>query len=189
MDSQQPDVRPAQEHASPKPSRGAVIDVVAAALADIGVEHSQSSPGTFAVSLPGTNKLSTECALVVGEHTLEIRAFVARNPEENHQEVYRWLLERNLKLAGIAFSVDRTGDIHLIGRLSLAAVTADELDRLLGHLAETADSTFNTILAKGFESSIRREWKFRLRNGDSTRNLAAFQQFRPDAEDDPEGKM
>lgn len=159
--------------------RQQVIDVVAAALADLGVEHEQSSPGTFSVSLPGTNKLSTECALVVGEHTVEARAFVARNPEENHEGVHRWLLERNLKLAGIAFSIDRTGDIYLIGRLSLPSVTADEIDRLLGHIAETSDSTFNTILAKGFESSIRREWKFRLRNGDSTRNLAAFQQFRP----------
>lgn len=158
-----------------------VIEMVAEALVELELEHEQSAQGVFSVSLPGTNKLQTECALVVGQHTVEVRAFVARNPEENHEAVYRWLLERNLKLAGIAFSIDRTGDIYLIGRLSLPSVTADELDRLLGHLAETSDSTFNTILAKGFESSIRREWAYRLRTGDSTRNLEAFKQFRPES--------
>ena len=61
-----------------------------------------------------------------------MHAFVCRNPDENHERVYRWLLERNLRMYGVAFAVDRLGDIYLDGRLPLAAVTPDELDRLLG---------------------------------------------------------
>ncbi len=35
--------------------------------------------------------------LDLGPHALGVHAFVCRNPDENHERVYRWLLERNLK--------------------------------------------------------------------------------------------
>ena len=44
-----------------------------------------------------------------------MHAFVCRQPDENHERVYRWLLERNLKMYGVAFAVDRLGDIYLDG--------------------------------------------------------------------------
>ena len=105
------------------------------------------------MSLPGTRKLVTECALEVGQYALNLRAFVARRPDENHAEVFRWLLERNLKLYGVAFALDALGDIYLTGKLALAGVTPGEVDRLLGVVADTADSSFNAIVALG----LRRE--------------------------------
>ena len=139
----------------------------------------QTGPGLFSVTLPGTHKLRTECALQLGRHHLDLRAFVARNPDENHERVYRWLLERNLRLYGIRFSVDSLGDIYLTARISRSAVTSDEIDRLLGSVATTADSSFNTILELGFAESIRKEWAWRLSRGESTANLAAFTRFAP----------
>jgi len=139
----------------------------------------QTAPGLFSVAPPGSRKLSTECGLQLGQHHLDLRAFVARNPDENHERVYRWLLERNLRLYGIRFSVDSLGDIYLTARISRSAVTADEVDRLLGSVAATADSSFNTILELGFAESIRREWAWRLSRGESTANLAAFTRFAP----------
>ena len=50
-------------------------------------------------------------------HGLNLRAFVARKPDENHEGVYRWLLERNLKLPGVCFAVDALGDIYLNSRV------------------------------------------------------------------------
>jgi len=41
-----------------------------------------------------------------------------------------------------------------------------------------SDDNFNPALAIGFESSIRREWAWRIKRGESTVNLAAFAQFR-----------
>ena len=52
----------------------------------------------FIVTIAGVRKLSTTCSLSVGTSALTINAFVARNPDENHEGVYRWLLERNLKM-------------------------------------------------------------------------------------------
>jgi hypothetical protein len=153
--------------------------VVRAYLADSGQPWDEPAPGEFAVELPGERKLKTACSLAVRDHSLVVSAFVARKPDENHEAVYRWLLERNARLSGIAFAVDPVGDVYLAGRLPLHAVTADELDRLLGVVLDTADSSFNTILELGFASSIRREWEWRLARGESTRNLAAFEHLRP----------
>ena len=74
----------------------------------------------------------TPCRLDVGAHAFGVHAFVCRQPDENHERVYRWLLERNLRMYGVAFAVDAAGDIYLDGRLPLAAVTPEEVDRLLG---------------------------------------------------------
>lgn len=103
-----------------------------------------------------------------------MHAFVARHPDENHEAVYRWLLERNLKMYGVAFAVDHLGDIHLDGKVPLHAITPTEVDRLLGAVLEYADSSFNTILELGFASSIRKEYEWRVSRGESTRNLDAF---------------
>jgi hypothetical protein len=135
------------------------------------------------VKLPGTRKLSTTVALKVGDHTLSLNAFVIRRPDENHEGVYRWLLERNLRLYGMAYAVDRLGDIYLTARLPLAAVSEEEVDRLLGAVLENADEPFNTLLELGFAGAIRREWEWRTKRGEPTGNLAAFAHLREPAPD------
>ncbi|GAA2112683.1 YbjN domain-containing protein [Microlunatus panaciterrae] len=154
--------------------------VIRTVLEELALAWGETEPGLFSVTLPGTRKLSTECALQVGQHGLNVRAFVARSPDENHREVYRWLLERNLRLYGIAFCVDSLGDVYLTGRVSLEAVTPAEVDRLLGSVADASDSSFNTILELGFADSIRREWAWRHTRGESTANLAAFAHLDPE---------
>ena len=156
-----------------------VSAVVRAALTELDLDWTETAPGLFGVTLPGTRKLTTECALQVGHHGLSVRAFVARNPDDDHERVYRWLLQKNLTLYGVAFAVDALGDVYLSGRVSLAAVSAAEVDRLLGAVAQTADDSFNTILELGFADSIRREWAWRRSRGESTANLAAFTHLDP----------
>ena len=90
---------------------------------------------------------------------------MCRRPDENHEGVYRWLLERNLRMFAVAFSLDAAGDIFLDARLPLAGVTAEEVDRLLGSVLTYADESFNTILELGFATSIRREWEWRRARG------------------------
>ncbi|MGH8969415.1 MAG: YbjN domain-containing protein [Actinomycetes bacterium] len=146
-------------------------------LADL--EHEEPTPGTFVVTLPGEHKLKTTCSMVVGAHSLSVNAFVARRPDENHEAVHRWLLERNTRMYAVAFALDQLGDIYLSGRLPLTAVTPDEVDRLLGSVLEYSDSAFNTILELGFATSIRKEWAWRHLRGEPTRNLEAFRHLDP----------
>lgn len=155
------------------------IAAIRTALGELDLEWSEAEPGLFRVTLPGTRKLQTECALEVGRHTVSVRAFVARRPDENEAAVYRWLLGHNLRLSQVAFSLDSLGDIYLTGRLPIGGVTAESVDRLLGQVAGTADSSFNTILELGFATSIRREWVWRRSRGESTANLSAFLHLDP----------
>ncbi|MFJ8470391.1 YbjN domain-containing protein [Kitasatospora sp. NPDC094011] len=152
------------------------LTLLRTALADAGVawEPATTDPYTLVATLPGTRKLSTTCALRVGDHTLSVNAFVIRRPDENHEAFYRWLLERNLRLHGVAYAMDALGDVYLAGRLPLEALTPDTVDQLLGTVLENADEPFNTLLELGFASAIRREWEWRTKRGESTRNLAAF---------------
>jgi hypothetical protein len=113
-----------------------------------------------------------------------VEAFVCRKPDENAEELYRFLLRRNARLYGVAFSLDPAGDVYLVGRLPLHAITADEVDRILGSVLEYADDSFDRLLEIGFAGSIRREWAWRQKNGESTRNLQAFARFAdPDRSD------
>ncbi len=152
----------------------AACTAVRTALESGDIAYDEPEPGTFVATLPGEHKLRTTCSLVVGAHTVSVNAFVARRPDENAEKVYRWLLERNLRLAGVAFALDRQGDIYLTGRLPVAAATPEEIDRLLGVVLDAADGSFNRILELGFAGAIRREWRWRLDRGESTANLTAF---------------
>jgi len=149
-------------------------DVVRAHLDESEIEFEESADGVFSFALPGEKKLQTAVRLDLGAHALGVHAFVCRRPDENHERVYRWLLERNLKMYAVAFAVDHHGDIYLDARLPLAAVTAEELDRLLGSVLTYADESFNTILELGFAASIRKEWEWRKLRGEPTHNLEAF---------------
>jgi hypothetical protein len=155
-------------------AREAAIASVRAALQDGELDWVESAEGVFDVVLPGERKLTTPCRLDVGDHALGVHAFVCRKPDENHVGVYRWLLERNMRMFGVAFGLDAAGDIFLDARLPLAAASAEEVDRLLGVVLSYADESFNTLLELGFASSIRREYEWRLSRGESLRNLEAF---------------
>ena len=111
---------------------------------------------------------------MVAEQSLSVSAFVVRNPDENHEAVYRYLLRRNLRLPGLAYAIDTAGDVYLTGRVPLAGVDAAYLDQLLGVVLDAADGAFNELLALGFLESMKKEWAWRVSRGESTRNLDAF---------------
>ena len=138
----------------------------------------------FVVTLPGEKKLKTVVSLVVGDRTLKAMAFVVRNPDENHEDVYRLLLQRNLRLPGVAYGIDSSGDVYLTGRLPLAGLDTAGLDVLLGAMLEASDGIFNDVLARGFLSSMKKEWHWRVTHDESTRNLDAFRHLLENDRDD-----
>ena len=144
-------------------------------LTDTGVEWERGARGgEFVVTLPGEKKLKTVVSLVVGDSDLSVSAFVIRNPDENHEDFYRSLLRRNLRLPGLAYAIDGSGDVYVTGRVPLAGVDADRLDQVLGVVLEAADAPFNELLVIGFLTSMQKEWDWRVSRGESLRNLEAF---------------
>jgi hypothetical protein len=155
----------------------AYADELDTILREQDVDYERPSPDAFVVALPGEKRLKTACWLTVGAHGLDVQAFVMRKPEENHEKVYAVLLQHNARMYAVAWAMDSMGDIYLSGRLPLAAITADEIDKVLGSVLEYADGMFNHLLELGFGSSIRREWDWRVKRGESLANLQAFEEF------------
>lgn len=157
-----------------------VQDVIEATLNESDLEYSRHEgaagglPGLI-VALPGERRLKTNTILSIGEHSVRVEAFVCRRPDENHEGVYKFLLKRNRRLYGVAYTLDNVGDIYLVGRMALASVTAEEVDRVLGQVLEAVDADFNTLLELGFRTSIQKEWEWRVSRGESLKNLQAFQ--------------
>lgn len=155
-------------------ARTEIDAVIRETLDDRELPYDRPADSTYVVRLEGSHRLLTTVRLVVGDQSLLAEAFFVRRPDENGEELYRFLLERNGAMYGVHFAIDNRGDVYLIGRLPLLAVTPDELDRLLGCLLSYSDDTFDAALAIGFADSIRREWEWRSSHGESVENLRAF---------------
>jgi len=138
------------------------------------IDYERNSESAFFLTLPGEKKLQTHCALVVGDHSMSINAFVIRKPDENVDIVHEWLLKKNTSLYCVAFAINELGDIYLVGRLPFSSITEQELDRVIGAVLQYSDSSFNPLLELGFSSAIRREWAWRVSRGESLSNLEAF---------------
>ena len=152
-------------------------DVIRTSLKDAELDFAEPTPEQFFVKLPGTHKLFTNAWLIVGQHGLLVEAFVCRKPDENHEEFYAFLLRRNARMFAVSFALDKAGDVYLVGRLPLGGITSEEVDRLLGSVLQYADESFDLLLEIGFVTSIRKEWAWRQKRGESTANLAAFARF------------
>jgi len=139
------------------------------------LDYEKSGDATYLLTLPGEKKLQTHVALVLGEHSLSINAFVIRKPDENAEAVHAWLLKKNASMYSVAFAINELGDVFLVGRLPYSAITEQELDRVLGAVLQYSDSSFNPLLELGFSTAIRREWAWRVSRGESLANLKAFE--------------
>ena len=100
-------------------------------LTDNDLDYTEAD-GVFSFALPGERKLQTPVRLDLGPHALGVHAFVCRNPDENHERVYRWLLERNLKTYAVSYAVDHAA------RFGWGATAAGILDVYGDALAERA---------------------------------------------------
>ena len=78
-----------------------------------------------------------------------------RKPAENEGGSYRLLLERNARMYGVHFSVDRLGDVYLAGRCRCPRSTPDEIDRVLGCVLEYSDGSFDAAIELGFAGRDR----------------------------------
>ena len=76
------------------------------------IDFEKSGEKTYLLTLPGEKKLQTHVALVIGEHSLSINAFVIRKPDENAAAVHEWLLNKNAAMYSVAFAINELGDIY-----------------------------------------------------------------------------
>ena len=158
-----------------------IQELIPEVLAELDLEWEPGvNPDEWVVTLPGEKKLRTVVSLLLSGGQLITRAFVIRNPDENHGAVYRFLLQRNLRLPGLAYTIDSDGDVYVTGRVPTDGVDAAYLDQLFGVVLEAADAPFNDLLVLGFLTSMKKEWAWRVSRGESLRNLEAFRHLLDD---------
>jgi len=123
-----------------------------------------SAPSWFTL-LRGERKRTIPVYLELGAHNLVVESFFMAAPDERSDEVYAYLLQRNLRSYLLRFALHEAGDVLLVGVLPRHAVTVDELDRMLGQLLIVADESYWQAIRLGFGGYIEREQAWRARVG------------------------
>ena len=104
------------------------------------------------VRMVGDEKDFTTVWLTLGQRTLRYETYVMPAPSENQTAVMELLLRRNDQLTGAHFSIGLEDAIYLRGEVPDSAVTADEIDRILGTLYTTVEANFRALLRLAFAS-------------------------------------
>jgi hypothetical protein len=151
----------------PEEVRVAAVAAVAAFLADAGLDAEELGDGRWFVRLAGERKLGIGVHLAVGDRTLRVESFFMRAPEEQQERLYRDLLLRQATSYVLRFTLDEAGDLFLVGQVPLRAITAEEVDRIVGTVLDVADAAYLPAVEIGFASSIAAEkaWRARLAEG------------------------
>lgn len=150
------------------------FEIVTSFLDSNGISYEVASENMVVATVAGIQRKNINVVLACGQHYLRAESFVARNPDENHEAAYRWVLEQNIKLVLATYGIDQYGDIYLSASLPLSAVSSEVIDQLLGVIVANSDAAFNTLIELGFRSSIEKEWAWRTSRGMPTDNLQAF---------------
>jgi hypothetical protein len=90
--------------------------------------------------------------VTLGQRTVRYEAYVMPAPEENIAEVYEMALRRNQKLVGAHFAIGVEDALFLRGELPLAAVCAEEVDRVVGSIYAYSEQSFPALIRLGFAS-------------------------------------
>ena len=114
------------------------------------VVNAEEYEGRWAVRMAQQARDFTTVWFEVGDLTVGYEAYVVPQPPGGHQEVFRQLLTRNHRLWRAHFSIDRDGDVFLVGRVSLAEWGEDVLDEVLGTIYEAVELSFRALLRAGF---------------------------------------
>jgi len=113
-----------------------------------------ASDAVWDVLLPSYWKETIAVSLELGEWNLRAEAFFMRAPEENRAETFHLFLQRNRRSGPWRFAANEEGDVSLLAALPRAAVTEEELDRLLGSLIQVTDETYVPAMKLGYEKGL-----------------------------------
>jgi len=153
---------PVADIASPE-ERAACDDVIgrwsAARLAEgtvvVAVDR-QPELGRWYLRLRGDEKDFVTVWLTVRQRTLHHEAQVMPAPEVNVEATFEYLLRRNADLHQMRFALGPEDAVYLVGEMPVAAVTEDELDRVIGSTLAYVDACFPTAMSIGFAGKYRR---------------------------------
>lgn len=117
---------------------------------DSDVVNAEEYEGRWAVRMQQQVRDFTTVWFDVGDLTVGFEAYVLPNPPRGHEAVFRQLMIRNHRMWRTHFSIDRDGDIHLVGRVPLTDWSPGALDAVLGSIYEGVELSFRSLVKTGF---------------------------------------
>lgn len=109
------------------------------------------------VRIPGNSRSWIPIEIEVGQRSVKLTSHVIIEPEERQADVYKLLLRHNHRADGVSFSFEgKEGVICLVARIPRAELDEEKLDLYVGHIVETTEETFRSILEIGFGSRLGR---------------------------------
>lgn len=104
------------------------------------------------VRMRGEEKEFTTVWLTLGQRTLRYETYVMPAPAEHREEVFEQALRRNERMVGAHFSIGVEDALFLRGEIPVGALTAAELDRIIGSLYAYVEASFPELIRLGFAS-------------------------------------
>ena len=77
-------------------------------------------------------------------------------PEENLEQLYRYLLVKNAGLHQVHLAIGPEQGVYLTGAVPVAELDAESLDELIGEVVTRVDEIFPTAMSMGHASLYRR---------------------------------
>lgn len=106
------------------------------------------------VRLAGDSKEHITVWLTLGQRTLRYEVYVMPAPVDNVAAVHELALRLNERLVGAHFAIGVEDALFLRGEVPLAALDADELDRIVGSLYVYVEDAFPTLIRLGYASRL-----------------------------------
>jgi hypothetical protein len=120
------------------------------------VEHDlESGERRWFVRMRGEQKDVFTVWFHLRQRTLHVETYVMPAPEENHAQLYEYLLRRNAKLYGAHFAIGVEDAVFLVGHLANEAIDEDELDRILGSMYQWVEQHFRPAMRIGYATKFK----------------------------------
>lgn len=142
--------------------------LIEAFLAHNQIKHERLGDERLFAMVRGERKLTIPVAVATTADAVLFESFFMRRPMENQAAFYELLMRRNMRAPGVVFALDHEGDVYLVGRIPLSALSEDELDRLFGALLTEADGMFMPAIEIGFASYLAADMNWRAKAASAT---------------------
>ncbi len=114
------------------------------------VERGDNEAIRWFVRVFGEEKDVWTAWLTLGQRSLAFETYVLPSPQRNHAEFYRYLLQRNQRLRGLAFELGAEEAVFLAGSVPIHIISEEVIDWILGSLWVAIELCFRSALRIGF---------------------------------------
>lgn len=126
----------------------------------LGIEH-QASPddrGHFhwLIRFKGDEKDVITLWLSLRQRSVHAETEVMPAPEENREELLRFLLLKNAEMRDVHFAIGPEEGIYLMTQIPMNELDLDRLDELVGATLTYVDETYPTAMMMGLPALYRR---------------------------------